>query len=216
MGQRLQRQGDAWRQERDAWINYQRTIQSGATPEEIARVSLGCDILIGFCDLLHADMFRSNSESLEIRNRSRTLPSRDYTDCSLLLSVTDPDLPEQPGSGGVRYWFPPERQCKQPQTEEPIPSSEQASSPLLISADLQALLEKSSFDDLQERCKQLQITPFGKLNRLRMAESILFHTHTLFHQSARISRHQPELKGKVFSFMVCRVVTVLTSVIPHR
>ena len=212
MGQRLQRQGDAWQQELKAWIKYQRS----ASKEVTERVSLGCAILIRFCDLLHADMFRSNSESLEIRNRSRTLPSRDYTDCSLLLSVTDPDLPEQPGSGGVRYWFPPERQCKQPQTEEPIPSSEQASSPLLISADLQALLEKSSFDDLQERCKQLQITPFGKLNRLRMAESILFHTHTLFHQSARISRHQPELKGKVFSFMVCRVVTVLTSVIPHR
>ena len=192
MGQRLQRQGDAWRQERDAWINYQRTIQSGATPEEIARVSLGCDILIGFCDLLHADMFRSNSESLEIRNQTRTLPTRDCIDCSLLLSVTDPNLPKQPGGGGLRYWFPQERQLKQPQTEEPIPTSEQASPPVLNSADLEALLENSSFEDLEKQCKQLQITPFGKLNRLRMAESILFH------QSAGISRHQPELKGKVF------------------
>ena len=187
MGQRLQRQGDAWQQELKAWIKYQRSASKVVTE----RVSLGCAILIRFCDLLHADMFRSNSESLEIRNQTRTLPTRDCIDCSLLLSVTDPNLPKQPGGGGVRYWFPPDH-AHSGRRARAVGRLGTSLPPVLNSADLEALLEKSSFEDLEKQCKQLQITPFGKLNRLRMAESILFH------QSAGISRHQPELKGKVF------------------
>ena len=206
MGQRLQRQGNAWQSELDAWVN---VCKPG--PVEEARARLGCGILIKFCDLLHARMFESNSESLAIRDRSQTVPHRNGIDCSLLLSVTD-KLPSQTGSDGNRYCFPIERQLKQPQMDEDITRLTDASSPsLLKSAALEELLTENSFDGLKRKCEGLGITALGKLNRLRMAESILFH------QSARQSRQSPELEGgKVLSCMVCRVVTVLTSASPHR
>ena len=205
MGQRLQRQGNAWQSELECWIRV-RTQD----PVEVARARLGCCILIKFCDLLHEGMFQSNSESWKIRKGSQTVSHRNGIDCSLLLSVTD-KLPSQTGSDGNRYCFPIERQLKQPQMDEDITRLTDASSPsLLKSAALEELLTENSFDGLKRKCEGLGITALGKLNRLRMAESILFH------QSARQSRQSPELEGKVLSCMVCRVVTVLTSASPHR
>ena len=159
------------------------------TPPKVVRerVTLGCELLIKLCDLLHAEMFQSNSESLEIRELSRTVPSRTSEDCSLLLSVTDPKLPLQPGSK-ERYWFPKERQLKQPQKVEPIGET---SEPLIKSADLEVLLATRSFADLKEQCTKLQSRPL-KLNRLQMAESILFA------QAASKSRQPPVLQGKVY------------------
>ena len=197
MGQRLQRQGNAWQTELNAWIKYRKR-----DPVEEARAILGCRILIEFCDLLHAEMFYSNSESLAIRNRSQTVPSRNGIDCSLLLSVTNGGLPPQLGSNGLRYCFPDHLQLQQPQTEEEITTWAAAASPSLpksAQAALEALVEKNSFDALKEKCAELQIP--GKLNRLRMAESILFH------ESADQRRQSPAPEGKVLSFMVCRVVT---------
>jgi len=195
-GQRLQRQGDAWQTELNAWIKYRKR-----DPVEEARATLGCRILTEFCDLLHIEMFQSNSESLEIRNRSQTAPCRNNKDCSLLLSVTNGSLPPQLGSTGVRYCFPDHLQLQQPQTEEEITTWTAASSPSLPkSAALEALLKENSFDDLKTKCEISGLPP-GKLNRLRMAESILFH------ESADQRRQSPEPEGKVLSFMVCRVVT---------
>ena len=195
MGQRLQRQGNAWQTELNAWIKYRER-----DPVEEARAILGCRILIEFCDLLHAEMFQSNSESLAIRNGSQTVPFRHGKDCSLLLSVTNGRLPPQLGSTGLRYCFPDHLQLQQPQTEEEITTWTAASSPSLPkSAALEALLEENSFDALKGKCAELQIP--GKLNRLRMAESILFH------ESADQRRQSPAPEGKVLSFMVCRVVT---------
>ena len=201
MGQRLQRQGNAWQTELNAWIKYR-----NPGPVEKEQAILGCRILIEFCDLLHAEMFQSNSESLVIRNRSQTVPFRNGIDCSLLLSVTNGRLPVQPGANGLRYCFPDRLQLQQPQTEAEITTWAAASSPSLPkseSAALEALIEENSFDDLKRKCEELQISglPPGKLNRLRMAESILLH------QSADQSRQSPEPEGKVLSFMVCRVVT---------
>jgi hypothetical protein len=147
-------------------------------------------------------MFQSNSESLEIRNRSQTAPCRNNKDCSLLLSVTNGSLPPQLGSTGVRYCLPGRLQLQQPQTEEEITTWAAAASPSLpkpAQAALEALLEENSFDALKTKCAELQIP--GKLNRLRMAESILFH------ESADQRRQSPAPEGKVLSFMVCRVVT---------
>ena len=157
-------------------------------------------------------MFKSNSESLQIRNRVCKAPTRYDVDCSLLLSETDPALPVQPGSDGLRFWIPEERQLQQPQTVEEIQEAIQDTSlSLLKSKNLEALLAASSLDDLKKQCAKLNIQPLGKLNRLQMAESILFH------QSTSESRQRPVLQGKVqLSFMFCRVATVLTSVIPHR
>jgi len=197
VGQRLQRQGNAWQTELNAWIKYR-----NPGPVEKARAILGCRILIEFCDLLHAGMFQSNSESLAIRNGSQTVPFRHGKDCSLLLSVTNCKLPSQLGSTGVRYCFPDHLQLQQPQTEEEITTWAAAASPSLpksAQAALEALLEENSFDALKTKCAELQIP--GKLNRLRMAESILFH------ESADQPRQSPAPKGKVLSFMVCRVVT---------
>ena len=201
MGQRLQRQGDAWEKELEAWKKFQKRSK-----EDSDRTDLGCAILLKFCDLLHASMFYSNSETVD---RSRIVPARSGADCSLLLSVTDPKLPLQPSSE-VRYWFPPERQLKQPQTDEvirafPILAQESASSQCLPkSADLEALLAATSVDDLKDQCQKLYITPFGKLNRLQMAESILFHQFAAkSSESATRSRAhvnsgpQPDLNGKV-------------------
>jgi hypothetical protein len=195
VGQRLQRQGHAWETELDAWIQYRKR-----DPVEEARAILGCRILIAFCDLLHAQMFQSNSESLAIRNRSRTVPFRNGIDCSLLLSVTDGGLPAQHGSTGLRYCFPDHLQLQQPQTEEDITTWAAAASPSLPkSAALETLLEENSFDALKRKCAELQIP--GKLNRLRMAERILFH------EPADQPRQSPAPEGKVLCFMVCRVVT---------
>jgi len=196
-GQRLQRQGDAWQTELNAWIKYRKR-----DPVEEARATLGCRILTEFCDLLHAEMFYSNSESLAIPNRCQAVPFRNGIDCSLLRSVTNGRLPLQLGSNGLRYCFPDRLQLQQPQTEEEITTwtASAASSPSLPkSAALEALLEENSFDALKTKCAELQIP--GKLNRLRMAESILFH------ESADQRRQSPEPEGKVLSFMVCRVVT---------
>ena len=167
---------------------------------------LGCAILLKFCDLLHASLFYSNSETVDW---SRIAPARSGTDCSLLLSVTDLKLPLQPSSD-VRYWFPPDGNLKQPQTDEvirafPILAQESASSQCLPkSADLEALLAATSVDDLKDQCQKLYITPFGKLNRLQMAESILFHQFAAkSSESATRSRAhvnsgpQPDLNGKV-------------------
>ena len=195
MGQRLQRQGNAWQTELNAWIKYRKR-----DPVEEARATLGCRILTEFCDLLHIEMFQSNSESSAIRNGSQTVPFRHGKDCSLLLSVTNCKLPPQLGSTGLRYCFPDHLQLQQPQTEEEITTWTAASSPSLPkSAALEALLEENSFDALKMKCAELQIP--GKLNRLRMAESILFH------ESADQPRQSPAPEGKVLSFMVCRVVT---------
>jgi hypothetical protein len=95
---------------------------------------------------------------------------------------------------------------QQPQTEEEITAWAAAPSPSLPkseSAALEALLKENSFDDLKRKCKELQISglPPGKLNRLRMAERILFH------EPADQPRQSPAPKGKVLCFMVCRVVT---------
>ena len=187
MGQRLQRQGDAWRVELKSWIIYTKTVTT-VTDVVRARVTLGCELLIKLCDLLHAEMFQSNSESLEIRKLSRTVPSRSGEDCSLLLSVTDPKLPLQPGSTrSERYWFPRERQLTQPQTVEEI---KETSEPLIKSADLEALLATSSFADLKTQCTEQKSRPL-KLNRLQMAESILF-------ARAADPRRPPVLQGKVY------------------
>jgi hypothetical protein len=118
----------------------------------------------------------------------------------LLLSVTNGRLPVQHGSTGLRYCFPDHLQLQQPQTEKDITTWAAVASPSLPkSAALETLLEENSFDALKRKCADLQIP--GKLNRLRMAERILLH------QSADQSRQSPEPKGKVLSFMVCRVVT---------
>ena len=163
--------------------------------------------------------------SKAIRNSGLVTNSaiRGGKDCSLLLSVTDPELPPQPGSD-ARYWFPPKRQLKQPQMDvvsRAICSSAQESASFLSlpkSADLEALLAENSFDDLKKLCEKLKITPIGNRNMLQTAESILFHECALKScQSAKPSiRHQPERRGKVLSLIVCHGVTVLTSVIPHR
>jgi hypothetical protein len=182
VGQRLQRQGDAWRSELDGWINLEKREKV-----KVDRVTLGCNILIKFCDLLHAEMFLSNSESLEIRNGTQQVPSRSGRDCSLLLSTTD-KLPKQPG-GDVRHWFPPARQLKQPQTEEAIDNTVL---PPLKSAALEELLEQMSSEQLRAECRAMGIQ--GKLNRLQMAESILFK------RAAGNSRQAPALTGKVLSF----------------
>ena len=207
VGQRLQRQGNAWKGELRDWIKHRKPQQV-----EEGRVTLGCDLLIEFCDLLHTQMFQSNSETVD---RCQIVPARSGADCSLLISVTDPTLPKQPGSV-VRYWFPPERQLKQPQTEEAVRGVQQSASSLSLprSDALEALLKTSSFNDLKQQCERLEITHFGKLNRLQMAESILFQTSC--ESGTPNIRHQREVKGKVSSFMACRVGTVLTSVIPHR
>ena len=206
MGQRLQRQGQAWEAELKAWIRV-------CKPEPIHanRATLGCAILLRFCDLLHTGMFQSNSETVD---PSRIVPPRSGEDCSLLLSVTDPKLPTQPGSN-VRNWFPKERQLKQPQTDEAIESfcisAQKSASSLSLpkSADLEELLKEKSLDDLTILCEQLNITGFAKLNRLQTAESILFHRALKSCESATPSiRHQPELKGKVSSFMVCLLFRV--------
>ena len=206
MGQRLQRQGQAWEAELKAWI---RVCQP--EPIHANRATLGCAILLRFCDLLHTGMFQSNSETVD---PSRTVPPRSGEDCSLLLSVTDPKLPTQPGSN-VRYWFPEERQLKQPQTDEAIKSfrtsAHESPSSLSLpkSADLEVLLKEKSLDDLTILCEQLNITGFAKLNRLQTAESILFHRALKSCESATPNiRHQHELKGKVSSFMVCLVFRV--------
>jgi hypothetical protein len=170
------------------------------------RVTLGCELLIKLCDLLHAAMFQSNSESLEIRKLSRTVPSRSGEDCSLLLSVTDPKLPLQPGSR-ERYWFPRERQLTQPQTVEEI---KETSEPLIKSADLEALLATSSFADLKTQCTEQKSRPL-KLNRLQMAESILF-------ARAADPRRPPVLQGKVYLSIhgLSCASADRTSVIPFR
>ena len=206
MGQRLQRQGKGWEAELEAWIRY---CQS--EPIHANRATLGCAILLRFCDLLHTGMFQSNSETVD---PSRTVPPRSGEDCSLLLSVTDPKLPTQPGSN-VRNWFPKERQLKQPQTDEAIKSfrtsAHESPSSLSLpkSADLEVLLKEKSLDDLTILCEQLNITGFAKLNRLQTAESILFHRALKSCESATPNiRHQHELKGKVSSFMVCLVFRV--------
>ena len=185
MGQRLQRQGNAWRGELKHWITFTKRDKV-----VIERVTLGCELLIKLCDLLHVEMFQSNSESLEIRELSRTMAPRNGVDCSLLLSVTDPALPLQPGSN-QRYWFPKERQLKQPQTLEPLGET---SEPLIKSADLETLLATRSFADLKEQCTQLKCRPL-KRNRLQMAESILFAQAA---QAASKSRQPPVLLGKVY------------------
>ena len=183
MGQRLQRQGDAWRSELADWIKYDPKREK----VDVDRVTLGCEILIRYCDLLYVEMFLSNSESMEIRNGAA--PIRSGKDCSLLLSTTDPELESQPGSD-VRHWFPEDRQLKQPQTEEAIDNT--VLPPLVKSAALEALLEQMSSEQLRAQCKALGIQ--GKLNRLQMAESILFE------QAAGNSRQAPALTGKVLSF----------------
>ena len=203
MGQRLQRQGNAWRQELACRIRYPQM-----TPVEEARATLGCTLLIKLCDLLHARMFQSNSESLAI-GPSTVVPPRGGGDCSLLLSVTDSDLPLQPGSP-TRYWFPKERQFRQPQTENAILEVQHSASslPLPKSADLEALLATRSFDELKEQCKELRCVPAKKkLNRLQMAQSILFAQAATSasksrKQTVRQPRQQPasERQGKVLSF----------------
>jgi hypothetical protein len=124
---------------------------------------------------------------MEIRNGAA--PIRSGKDCSLLLSTTDPELESQPGSD-VRHWFPEDRQLKQPQTEEAIDNT--VLPPLVKSAALEALLEQMSSEQLRAQCKALGIQ--GKLNRLQMAESILFE------RAAGKSRKPPALTGKVLSF----------------
>ena len=218
MGQRLQRQGKAWQAELEDWKKFCKQDQI-----EKDRATLGCAILLRFCDLLHTGMFQSNSETVD---PSRTVPPRSGEDCSLLLSVTDPKLPTQPGSN-VRNWFPKERQLKQPQTDEAIESfrisAQKSASSLSLpkSADLEELLKEKSLDDLTNLCEQLNITRIEKLNRLQMAESILFHRALKSCESATTSiRHQPELKGKVsiivHGWSCVQSHRVLTSVIPYR
>ena len=163
---------------------------------DVDRATLGCAILIKFCDLLHAGMFYSNSESLDT---SQAVPDRSGKDCSLLLSVTDPKLPTQPGSSGLRYWFPPERQLKQPQADSEIhgfltSAQESASSRCPPkAADLLALVADASDEDLKNKCTQLGIQ-VGRLNRLQMAEKIL--------EADVNTEPQPGLNGKVLSAMV--------------
>ena len=210
----------AWQAELKDWKKYCNPAQIDAD-----RATLGCAILLRFCDLLHTGMFQSNSETVD---PSRTVPPRSGEDCSLLLSVTDPKLPTQPGSN-VRNWFPQERQLKQPQTDEAIGSfrisSQKSASSLSLpkSADLEELLKEKSLDDLTNLCKQLNITHIAKLNRLQTAESILFHRALRLKscESATPSiRHQHELKGKVsiivHGLSCVQSHRVLTSVIPYR
>jgi hypothetical protein len=179
-GQRLQRQGNCWESELEAWKKYYRGKgkQIRRTQDDFDRMDLGCALLIELTNLLHADMYQSNSETL---NPAQKTPPRRAEDCSLLLSVTDPAMPYQPGSD-VRYWLPEDRQLKQPATDAVIRDflaarrqRDPASSEIHPkSAQLEAMLSTLSLDALEQRCKQLKSPPVRKLNRLQMAECILF------------------------------------------
>ena len=191
LGQRLQRQANAWEGELKGWIKYDKNRST----QDVDRVTLGCTILIHYCALLHEQMTQCNTETVDreaVVGRSRAVQSQRGEHSSLLLSVTDPKLPKQPGSQ-VRYWFPEDRQLKQPQSNQTVLdflTREQKSqaSPLRKSEDLDQLLTRNSFDDLKKLCTDMDIIPL-KLNRLRMAESILFSRCAA--DSSSKSRSQP-------------------------
>jgi len=196
-GQRLQRQGDAWRKELKAWIRKKKR-----DPKHVARVKLGCAILIEYSDLLRDKLLQCNSEV------DRAVPAQAGQHRSLLLSVTDPALPVQPGSE-VRYWFPEDRQCKQPPRDQA--SLQCLPPPLGNSQALNVLLTRNSVDELKELVEQLDITPRGKMNRLGMAESIVRNRPQSDSRLRSTKQHKgsgtgPQLKGRVLSADDCRAV----------
>jgi hypothetical protein len=168
-------------------------------------VKLGFYVLSTYRKQLHALLHQCKSERGDI---AHTSPPNEGAngDSSLLLSVTGqlPYQPIQKGAGrmaqkaGVnrRVWFPPERQVKQPQSHQEVQTFLESGSqgsvpPIPCSASLEELLLAKSAIELRTMCSERNIPHGAKLNRLRMAKSILFHDAALI-ADGRSSRGRAE------------------------
>lgn len=193
--QRLQRQDSAWQIELTAWLAHPNNKDASRR----AKVALGFEILSRYRDALHIKLHQCNSEREDLQDQQPPGGGKGFS--ALLLSVTAP-LPNQPGGKNAgserRQWFPPDRQTEQPQSDTDVENfllSSKTSDPpqpppigcLESHRGLEDLLRVKSAFDLQQMCTERSI-PCRKLNRLRMAESILFHDAT---KASRASGRMP-------------------------
>lgn len=135
-------------------------------------MTLGCKILCKLSDVLHEKQFQSNPQNVRADPKAR--PDRYKSNSTLLYSVTHPSLPQQPGGTGNR-WLPPERQVEDAQNDQEVDGFLRAAvKPPPDSSALDRLLTANSREDLQAMCGKRRINA-KHLNRMSMAQSILFH-----------------------------------------